>query len=366
MDGGNNPTKSVKRALEPLYGVFDPLRLVDKPAPERKWIVPGWIPDLAISVFSGHGGLGKSLVALQLAVACETQTKWLGMTVKPCHVLYISAEDDQDELHRRLIDVLRAAGKSLEDLESFTPVDRVDQDNALVAYDRWGQGEETPLYWQIHDKALTVGAGLIVLDSRHNLFTGNENDRAVVYDFMRRLRQLARQTGCAVLLIDHPSRDGLKTGSGDAGSTGWHNSARGRFYLSKSEGEHKDVRRLEAKKSNYAAMGDAVTIRWHDGAFIRADQPGIFGAILRQTAETVFLTLLRATIAEGRAVSDSRNAGNFAPRVFAGRPDKQGFNKSDFAKAMESLFASGRIRVVEYGRTSDLRSKIVPVDERRE
>ena len=43
------------------------------------------------------------------------------------------------------------------------------------------------------------------------------------------------------------------------------------------------------------------------------------------------------------------HSGNYAPRLFARRPDREGFQKSDFQRAMESLFAQGKIKVEMYG-----------------
>ena len=40
---------------------------------------------------------------------------------------------------------------------------------------------------------------------------------------------------------------------------------------------------------------------------------------------------------------------------------KDGCDQGDFKGAMEALFSEGRIKVVEYGRTSDCRRKIVAV-----
>jgi hypothetical protein len=60
-------------------------------------------------------------------------------------------------------------------------------------------------------------------------------------------------------------------------------------------------------------------------------------------------------------MSDSKNAGNYAPRRFALSPNAERYNQKDFARAMENLFAEGEIRMEEYGRKSDLRSRIVRV-----
>jgi len=40
--------------------------LADKPVPERQWAVAEWIPSRQVTLLSGDGGIGKSLLAMQL------------------------------------------------------------------------------------------------------------------------------------------------------------------------------------------------------------------------------------------------------------------------------------------------------------
>ena len=54
------------RAIE----ILDPISWQDRPIPERQWLVPGLIPMRSVTMLSGDGGLGKSILALQLIAAC--------------------------------------------------------------------------------------------------------------------------------------------------------------------------------------------------------------------------------------------------------------------------------------------------------
>lgn len=84
--------------------------LAGKEVPPREWLVPDLVPAGTVTLLTGDGGTGKSLVALQLAAACAMGRPWLGRDVAAGRALFISAEDDQDELHRRLFDVAQAVG----------------------------------------------------------------------------------------------------------------------------------------------------------------------------------------------------------------------------------------------------------------
>ncbi len=62
----------------PPLRVLDPLQLQDKPVPERRWIVPHWIPHGQTTMLSGEGGIGKTIAAMELATACAAGRPWFG------------------------------------------------------------------------------------------------------------------------------------------------------------------------------------------------------------------------------------------------------------------------------------------------
>ena len=90
---------------------------------------------------------------------------------------------------------------------------------------------------------------------------------------------------------------------------------------------------------------------------------GIFGTIDRRRVERVFLDLLSAIENEGRTVSENSHSPTYAARIFAQRPDCEGYQKIDFESAMERLFVAGKIRVENYGdRPSRQFKRIVETD----
>lgn len=79
-----------------------------KEIPDRQWCVPGMIPASTVTLLGGDGGTGKSLLALQLAATMATGGTWMGRRLDPRNALYITAEDERDEVHRRLDAIGRA------------------------------------------------------------------------------------------------------------------------------------------------------------------------------------------------------------------------------------------------------------------
>ena len=63
-----------------------------------------------------------------------------------------------------------------------------------------------------------------------------------------------------MLLIAHPSRAGIETGSGESGSTAWHNATRSRMFLRNADpGRDGPFERvLESRKANYSSAFDSI------------------------------------------------------------------------------------------------------------
>ena len=320
-----------------------------QPRPQR-WIVDYMIPEGAVTMLSGHGASGKSILALQLSVACALGREWLGRTTRPCKVLVLACEDDKDELHRRVDAILRhhnAEPADLEDRLFIAP--RVGLLNALVEYEhRFAEGEETALMGQLMNFAVNEGVELVVVDSLHDVFTGNENDRPQARQFVNSLRGVAMEIQGAVLLIAHPSRSGIETGSGESGSTAWHNAARSRMYLRNADPDRDGPveRILESRKSNYAGAFEPIDLTWKDGVF-EADPPmtGTIKSIKERRANRIFLECLDAATTQGRALSEFKNAANWAPRMMARMKQADRVTEREFLGAMQRLFDAGTIEV---------------------
>ena len=90
----------------------------------------------------------------------------------------------------------------------------------------WEAGETTWLHAQVMNHALEFGAQVVVLDSLHDVFSGDEIRRSQARQFIQGLREIAREIDGAVILTAHPSLSGRNSGTGESGSTAWNNSVR--------------------------------------------------------------------------------------------------------------------------------------------
>ncbi len=149
-------------------------------------------------------------------------------------------------------------------------------------------------------------------------------------------------------LVGHPSRSGIETGSGESGSTAWHNATRSRLYLRNADPDRDGTaeRVLESRKANYASAFEPIGLTWANGVF-EAEPPmtGTIKSIKERRADRIFLECLDAATAQGRALSEFKNAANWGPRMMAGMQQGDGVKEREFRGAMERLFDAGAIEV---------------------
>lgn len=114
---------------------------------------------------------------------------WIGRDVASGQALFISAEDDQDELHRRLYDVIEAEGVSFADLDRLTLRSLAGEDALLTALEaRTDIQKATALFREIDAFLGELRSAVVELDPLADLFPGNENDRGQARQFIVRLR----------------------------------------------------------------------------------------------------------------------------------------------------------------------------------
>ncbi len=344
-----------------FFGV-DTLHGITPPA--REWLVEGLIPENQVTMLGGDGGVGKSLLAIQLAMAAASGCDWVGNPVKQGNTIYISAEDDKDELHRRVAAISEGSGIDLATLPNLIMRSLAGEDALLAIADaRSSTLQTTELFAELNQFIQQSQARLLVLDTLADLHSGQENDRTVARQFIGLLRGMALRNSCTILLLAHPSLTGISSGSGLSGSTAWNNSVRSRLYFERvlEDGEEldTDVRKMSTKKANYGKTGNEIFVKWEEGMFVpdsRSDsQNGLSSDGFTRGA---FMELLDKYRQEGRRVNAS-GGPNYAPNVMSKDPRSGRFSKTALAAAMNDLFEIGTIKTAPYGPPSRGTNEIV-------
>lgn len=330
----------------------DAIKLLDlgrlasvQPAP-KEFIIPRIAPAAEVTLLTGPGSAGKSLLAQQLATALAGGVPTLGLDMGQAPAIYLTCEDDAAQLHFRQHHLCEALGVPMANLAGKLAVAslRGEIDSALLVQDRDGQFTLTATYHRIATLIQRTGAKLVALDNVAHLFVGNENDRAEVTRFVNALNRLAGESGAAILLLGHPN----KSGDTYSGSTAWLNAVRSHVTLEHDEAT--DIRTLTVGKANYGRKGEQMRFAWVNWAFVReGDLPPDTAAKLAETARAqaenaAFLGCLRAREAqgEGRQVGPAPGP-NYAPAQFEHMPEAKGIKRERLRAAMERLFQTGEI-----------------------
>ena len=335
------------------------------PIPPREWHVEELVPAKTVTLLNGDGGTGKSLLGLQLAAATTQGGYWAGRAVnKPGRAVYFSAEDDVDELHRRLADIAAASNIRIADLTDLTIAPMAGKDALLAIPDgKSNVLKTTTLFTALDDLLRSVAPALYIIDTLADVFGGEENQRAQARQFVGVLRGLCIRHNTTALLLAHPSLAGMASGSGSSGSTAWNNSVRSRLYLERlksDEGDEadSDLRVLRSVKANYGPLGQEIRLRWKAGAFTpHTIGDNVVQMASQSKAERVFLELLTAYESDGRYVSATPSA-NYAPALFAKDQRANGVRKPGFTDAMNRLFEAKKIALTSYGPPSRDRKRI--------
>ncbi len=249
---------------------FDDLTGCDEPQPHY---VEKWVPAGEVTLMAGHGGGGKSYIALLIAMCVALGLPFSGLVTKQANTLFYSAEDGKGVLlHRlkRICDVLRIDPATLNG--KLHLLDASDLDPALHREQKTYVGKEqrinleTPMLGELADLVKRLDAGFVVIDNASDAYDDDEIKRSRVRAFIRSLRTQIARPGRAVLLLAHINKESAKHGKGAgaedySGSTAWHNSVRSRVSLQPDD----DRTNLVHAKANLGPKAAPVTIEWQGG-----------------------------------------------------------------------------------------------------
>ena len=339
--------------------------------PSREWAVADRIPLRQVTLFSGEGAIGKSILELMLSVAHVTGKDWLGSMPEPGGAFYFGCEDDEAELRIRLTSILTHYGTTFDNLKAagFRFKSLAGDDAVLGAPDRNGIIRPTELFDRLYEQAGDLKPKHIGIDTSADVFAGNENDRTQVRQFISLLRRLAIVANGSVVLLSHPSLTGMNSGSGISGSTAWHNSVRARMYmtapkLEAGEQPDTDLREIVFKKSNYGRKSDSIVLRYQRGLFLpEAGLSNIDKAARELAVEEAFIAIAQKLEAREQELSPSQTSHHYGPNLVSKQPEAKGIRKAEFVSALDRLLDRGRVRIETLRAGTSREKKIIRVGQ---
>jgi len=163
--------------------------------PPNTWLVKDLIPKDGITCISGQPKVGKSIVALNLAISLVTNQKWLEyFEVEQSSVLYISKDEPATLTQQRLKEMMQNNGIEDLPLTFITEKDLLLENNSYVNY----------LIKIIKEKKVSV----LIIDSFRRIFTGDENSSQVISSIQNKLRAFS-DLGVTIIFIHHHGKEGF-------------------------------------------------------------------------------------------------------------------------------------------------------------
>lgn len=374
-EGGENDASTWPNAIDlTVLSTRDPK--------EPEFIVEDWLPVGYATLLAGHGGVGKSGIALYLAVCNALGLDFFGLRVKARRVLYLSCEDREEVLHWRLSRICAHLGIELSQLSGKLDIlDLVGRETILWERDPRTGETETEAARELRARIARDGIEVLYVDGVSDTYGGNENARPEVKRFVNMLVGMVPPDTGAVVMIGHvakPAAHASSTSEGYSGSTGWHNSVRARWYLYPETRAGEDGERsektgdllLELQKSNLGPTDQAIRFEWNtDGKLFvgrgvigesaldrqnrdRSERRGILAALA--SAEAAGIYVPAASMGQRTAYHVLSVQPDFPDSLLSGTPGRR-----RFWRHLEALRAMRD--VVEFTYTREDRHKVAAI-----
>lgn len=170
--------------------------ILSREFPEPVWAVPGLLP-VGLTILAGAPKIGKSFLALQIALSVATGGRVFGEPIAKGCVLYLALEDTP----RRLQDRMKKQSWPLGLAANFLCLGQFDRQ---VGDLRNGGGER--LARQIERD----GYRFVVIDTLSRSVHGDQNDASQMTRSLAPIQQIAHAKNVALLLIDHHRKNPLE------------------------------------------------------------------------------------------------------------------------------------------------------------
>lgn len=318
--------------------------------PEVPFVIPGWMPANVVTLLAAHGGTGKSFISLLIALSLATgRHPFTGEDIPPARVVVYSCEDGMPVMQlrlRRLMAMLQIDEAELQG--QLDILDATEADNVLFVENGREGAKTTPRFDWLREHCQAFRAEVLIFDNASDAYGADENNRALVRQFLSTLRRIAP----TVLLLSHvdaaSSMADPRDAKGYSGSTAWNNSARSRWFMAR---EKNDDILLRVPKVNYAPAGIEATLRWDDQHKVFAVAGVRHGQPKAKDCAPIILTLLREQLAAGAEVSPAINAANSVHNLLKHDPRyPSSVRPADVAAMARQWISTGQVALEEFPR----------------
>ncbi|MDH5324371.1 MAG: AAA family ATPase [Gammaproteobacteria bacterium] len=325
-----------ERIAEPAHMDFLKLATTDPKPPA--FVLKPWIPKNATTLFPGHGGAGKSMLALTMAVCIALNRPFFDIQVeRRFKVAFYSCEDDVEIIHWRLVKICKDLGADIQDLANWLFVyDMTSVENTLFVESYNHDECFTPRYGWLAEKIEENRIEVLFVDNASDVFDANEIQRSKVRRFIQSLNNLIRPNDGAVILLAHidkaaaKSKDNVESYSG---STAWHNSVRSRLSLTVEN----DSLTLAHAKSNHSKKADPITLRWTEHGTLELAEPVPLRDRIGSNEQQAVVRLIAEFESRGEWIAPAPNSPINAYKMIQAEPNYPGLKRNELYTLLREL-----------------------------
>lgn len=354
---------------------LDRIMDVARTHPGIQWATESMMPVGNVSILNSDGGVGKTQLTLQWAMAGATGRPFLGQLTQQGPALFVSAEDGIADLAHRIA-AIRSSVTSNGFFEMTDDMCRNFRFWEPEAPELWVNdrdnvaGKPGPMWDQLERRIVQYGAKHLFLDNVSIMFQGNPNDSTQVYAFVRRLRAMAERHGCSILMLAHVSANsavGTST-KNYFGSTAWNNAVRSRFFMKKvpAQGSNPEHILLVHEKTNHGPELKPIKLKRDSNGVLHAmDEAQIDRIANVRDGEVMerLIAVIDAEVSKGRPITSAKTGSTNFYKVLT-TLDKKAFPQAKPAKEhvetlIDKLVHEGRIIETTYSDSNSKRERRV-------
>lgn len=180
--------------------LVDAVTYSEQTTAEVDWLVEGLIQRGGNGLILADPKVGKSFLAIDLALHLITGTDWLGCSIKErTKVALVSREDHHGETARRIAKIRGGGLWKTVDIKGWFYL------NTKAQMRTFDLGIESDVD-EIVDAFKARGIQFAIFDVFRRLWTGNENDNEEVSHVLAALTRIETEVGCQVGVIHHLSK----------------------------------------------------------------------------------------------------------------------------------------------------------------
>ncbi len=188
--------RKIEKRLAAL-GVWSPAELAELARAKKQWLIEDLLFEPSINLLVGDSGVGKTALALQLAICLAGGTAFLGRDIDRKHrVLYCDAESDPTSLTGIIAN-----------LSEFLDADQENVQKNLKVMQPYVLKEQRTSLMNLAAAVETVAniwkPSLVVVDTMRIFWPLSIEKQSEAVRMIGRMRRLSRDNGCSWLLIHH-------------------------------------------------------------------------------------------------------------------------------------------------------------------